>query len=428
MSGEERERGTASGADAGAAGSRFPDPGSRSSPDATVRIPSTSAAPGYDVDALRAREFPWTLAGDRVYLNNASTGPIPRRSHEASERVMRVRAEPYRISDAENFAMLARTRELCARLIGASPAEIALMVNTTYGINLAARALGLREGDVVVLSDREFPANVYPWMALERAAGVRVRILPCGDDGLPDERELLRAIDDPAVKVAAVSWVQFSSGFRADLATIGRRCRERGVYLVVDAMQGLGAATFDVRECPVDVLACGGQKWLMSPWGTGFTYIREELVRRLEPVAVGWMAVKGSDDFTRLTDYDLTWRDDARRFEVITLPFQDFAGFAASLELLHEIGAANAERQVRLLADAIVERATGSRNTSLVTPSDPARRAGIVSVRPRDASDASRRLTAAGISHSLREGNIRLSPHCYNTLGEVDRALSVLGI
>ena len=394
---------------------------------AAVRIPATSGAPGYDVEALRAREFPWTLAGDRAYLNNASTGPIPRRAVEASDRVMQARAEPWRISDAENFAMLARTRELCAQLIGASPAEIALMVNTTYGINLAAGALGLREGDVVVLSDREFPANVYPWMALERSAGVTLRILPCVD-GLPDERALLQSLDDPRVKVVAVSWVQFSTGWRADLATIGRRCRERGIYLVVDAIQGLGAATLDVRECMIDILACGGQKWLMSPWGTGFTWVREELVQRLAPVAVGWMAVKGSDDLTRLTDYDLTWRDDARRFEVLTLPFQDFAGFAASLELLHEIGPANVERHVRSLVDAVVERTAGSRVARLVTPADAPRRAGIVAICPADAALASRRLGAAGISHSLREGNIRLSPHCYNTLGEIDRALSVLGL
>lgn len=395
--------------------------------DAVVRIPATSAAPGYDLDALRAREFAWTLDGAHVYLNNASTGPIPRRSIEASERVTRARAEPFRVNDAENFATLARARELAARLIGASPAEIALMVNTTYGINLAARALGLAAGDVVVLSDREFPANVYPWMALERDLGVTVRLLPCAD-GLPDEPALLRAIADPAVKVVAVSWVQFSTGWRADLAGIGRRCRERGVFLVVDAMQGLGAATLDVNACMIDVLACGGQKWLMAPWGTGFTWVRRELVERMAPHAVGWMAVQGSDDFTRLTDYDLTWRDDARRFEVITLPFQDFAGLAASLELIHELGPANIERHVRTLADAIVERAGEGRRAALVTPADPARRAGIVSIRPADAPAASQRLAAAGVSHSLREGNIRLSPHCYNTLGEIEHALAVLGL
>ena len=378
----------------------------------------------YDVHALRAREFPWAESG-RLYLNNASSGPLPRRALGAIEAMNLARAEPFRVRDAELFALCARARAGCARLVGAEAAEIALMVNTSYGINLAARALPLQAGDVVLGLEGEFPANVYPWMALEPAAGVTMRRLPLAG-GLPDEDALLRALDDPAVKVLAVSWVQFASGFRVDLARLGARCRERGVFFVVDAIQGLGAAALDVRACHIDVLACGGQKWLLSPWGSGFTFVRRELVARLAPNAVGWMAVQGSDDFARLTEYDLTWRDDARRFEVITLPYQDIAGFAASLELLEELGHAAVERHVEALADRIVERARASRSLRLVTPADRARRAGIVSLRPPDAADASRRLTSAHVSHSLREGMIRLSPHCYNTLEEVDRAMDVL--
>ena len=379
----------------------------------------------YDVAALRAREFPWTEGG-RIYLNNASSGPLPRRAVAAIEAVNLARAEPFRVKDAELFAICTRARAACARLVGAEASEIALMVNTSYGINLAARALPLAAGDVVLGVDGEFPANVYPWMALEEATGVTLRQLPLAG-GLPDEDALLRALDDPAVRALALSWVQFASGYRADLATIGRACRERGIWFVVDAIQGLGAMALDVRACNIDVLACGGQKWLLSPWGSGFTFVRRELIERMAPNAVGWMAVRGSDDFARLTHYDLTWRDDARRFEVITLPYQDIAGFAASLELLEEVGHAAVERHVRSLADRVVERAGANRALRLVTPAAPARRAGIVSLAPSDPAEASRRLTSAGISHSLREGAIRLSPHLYNTLEEIDRAMDVLG-
>ena len=379
----------------------------------------------YDVAALRAAEFPWAARGDAIYLNNASTGPIPARSVRAVSEFSALRAEPFRMTDALQFGTLARSRELCARLVGARPAEIALMVNTTYGINLAARALPLRAGDVVVTSDREFPANVYPWMALERSRGVWLERVPCAH-GLPDEDAILRALERPEVRVVTLSWVSFATGFRVDLARIGRACRERGVYFVVDAMQGLGPATLDVRECMIDVLACGGQKWLMSPWGTGFTYVREGLVGELEPQAVGWMSVQASDDFSRLCDYDLTYRDDARRFEVITLPFQDFAGLNASLELLLELGPAAVAAHVRALADRIVHWAADRDGVRLVTPDAADRRAGIVSLAPADPTAASRRLTAAGVSHSLREGAIRLSPHCYNTASEVDAALAAL--
>ena len=377
-----------------------------------------------NVEALRKAEFPWADRGGRVYLNNASTGPLTVRAARASDAVTADRLDPFNISDERNFAMLAHTRDLVARLIGARTGEIALLTNTTYGINIGARALPFKKGDVVLIHDREFPANVYPWLALERD-GVIVRRVPAAGM-LADEEALLRAIDEPGVRAVSVSWVSFATGFKADLARIGRACRERGIYFVVDAIQGIGADVIDVGACAIDVLACGGQKWLLSPWGTGFAYVREELVRELAPTPVGWMAVRGSDDFTKLLDYDLTWRDDARRFEVITIPFQDVAGFAASLELFHELGPRTVAARVEELATLIVDWATRNREITLVTPADPSRRAGIVAVTPSDPVATSARLTKAGIAHSLREGAIRLSPHVYNTTAEVERALAVL--
>ena len=215
----------------------------------------------YDVSRLRAQEFPWTESGSTVYLNNASTGPLPARTVRAMAEFNAKRAEPFRITDADEFDTVARTRELVAKLINASPAEIACMVNTSYGINVAARALPLEAGDIVLGFDREFPANVYPWMALEQR-GVRTMRLATDANGVPDERALIAALDRPRVKVVTVSWVQFSTGFRTDLATVGRLCRERGIWFVVDAIQGLGAATLDVAACQIDMLACGGQNRL----------------------------------------------------------------------------------------------------------------------------------------------------------------------
>jgi len=395
---------------------------------AESREPSAESRTSYDVDALRRVEFPWAARGDAIYLNNASTGPLPVRTVAAVYAFTRARAEPYRMTEALQFGTLDRSRELCARLIGAEPRQIALMVNTSYGLNLAARALPLRAGDVVLSFDREFPANVYPWMAMQRAAGVELRLVPCRPDRTPDEDALLAMLDtDDRVRVVSVSWVSFATGYRVDLERIGAACRERGVYFVVDAIQGVGATTLDVRKCQVDLLACGAQKWLMSPWGTGFVYVRDGLVDALEPNAVGWMSVRGSDDFSRLVDYDFTYRDDARRFEVITLPFQEFAGLNASLELLLELGPAAVEAHVRALGDRVLRWAAERDDVALVTPAHPARRAGIVSVAPADPVAASARLTAAGVSHSLREGAIRLSPHCYNTADEVDAALAALG-
>jgi selenocysteine lyase/cysteine desulfurase len=379
----------------------------------------------YDIHALRQREFPWAERGETIYLNHASTGPLPARAVEALSEAARLRAEPWRFSADLQFGTLARSRELVARMIGARPSEIALMVNTSYGLNLAARALPFAAGDVVLTSDREYPSNVYPWMALERTRGVTLRMVPC-TNGVPDEDAIVRALDEPRVRCVVLSWVSFATGARIDLERIGCACRERGIWFVVDAIQGVGTAPIDVHSLPIDLLACGAQKWLLGPWGTGFVYVRDALVQALEPVEVSWMATRGSDDFTRLTDYEFVWREDARRFEVITLPYQDFFGFAASLELFFDVGLDAAYAHIASLADRIVQWTASRDDVALVTPADPSRRAGVIAVRPRDAVRASERLTNAGVIHSLREGAIRLSPHFYNTADEIDRALALL--
>ncbi len=380
----------------------------------------------YDLTALREREFPWAARGEAIYLNNASTGPVPARSCEQVNAFNERRTKPYTISDDDEMATVRKSRELAARLIGASPEEIGCMVNTSYGVNVAARSLPLGDGDLVLSYGREFPANVYPWMALERR-GVRFEQIPCGTDGLPQEDRLYESLDRKGVKAVAVSWVQFANGYTTDLAALGRECHARGIFLAVDAIQGLGARTLDVRECDVDVLACGGQKWLLSPWGTGFVYVKKELIQRMEPGVVGWMATRGSEDFSRLVDYDFTYYDDARRFEVVTLPYQDFAGFNSSLEMLLELGPEAVERHIAGLVDIAVEWAGSRRDVRLITPADPARRAGIVAMIPNgDVRAASERLTRAKVAHSLREGAIRFAPHCYNTEEEVRTALAVM--
>src|SRR6185437_1703111 len=130
----------------------------------------------------------------------------------------------------------------------------------------------------------------------------------------------------------------------------GRLCRERGIWFVVDAIQGLGAATLDVAACQIDMLACGGQKWLLSPWGSGFLYMRDELARTLEPAVVGWLSMRASLDFAHLTDYECGYREDARRFEVITPPLQPPARSTASLAPAKELGPAAVEPAVTALA------------------------------------------------------------------------------
>jgi cysteine desulfurase/selenocysteine lyase len=374
------------------------------------------------VRELRDSEFPWTAA--TTYLNNASIGPLPERTRLALESFNAKRTDPQQLPDRVLQTLLADARAAAARLIGAEPEEIALATNTTTGINVAARSLPLSSGEIVLVSDREFPANVYPWLAL-KDKGVTTELAPVTAKGWPDEDYLVGRLADPRVKVLAVSFVQFSNGYRADLARLSAACRAHGVYLVVDGIQGLGNSPLDVREVPIDILATGGQKWLLSPWGTGFTYIRRGLIEQLKPSFVGWAAFEGTDDYSNLVKYTDELRHDARRFEVGTIPFQDMLGMTTSLGLLAELTVEAIATYTRSLAEPLLAWAkeTGVRVSS---PTDDRHRSAIVCLAPDNAAEAHKRLKAAGVVCAFREGAIRLSPHCFNTVDEIEKVLDVL--
>src|SRR5438128_2451348 len=301
---------------------------------------------------------------------------------------------------------------------------VSLFPGLAIGVTLAARALPLVRGDIVLVSDREFPANVYPWLLLKKQ-GIEVELAPCAPEGWPDEEYLVERLHDPRVRVLAVSFVQFSNGYRADLARLGAACRANGTFLVVDGIQGVGNCVLDVRETPVDILACGGQKWLLAPWGSGSVDARRELISVLEPAVAGWMAFEGTDDFSRLTEYNPTFRSDARRFEMVTLPFQDFVGMTTSVAMLAELGVDDVEQYTRALHEPVF-RWADENGVRVVSPRDDAHRSAIVCLAPAHPAEAYHALKRAHVVCSLREGAIRLAPHCYNTVEEMERVLDVL--
>jgi selenocysteine lyase/cysteine desulfurase len=320
--------------------------------------------------------------------------------------------------------ILSESRWLAARLINAAEDEIALMPNTTTGLNVAARALPLGAGDVVLTFDGEFPSNIYPWLA-RGGEGIVLERIPRNAEGWPDEVRLHERLADPAVKAVAVSLTQFANGYTLDLAALSRATRAMGKWLVVDAIQAVGHVPVDVQATPVDFLACGAQKWLLSPWGTGFLYVRRELITRFPPTFAGWAAFKGTDDYSRLTAYDPEPWDDARRFEVITLPVQDFAAMNASVALLLDVGIGAIAERVQALQQPLLEWAARS-GAAVTSPVGP-RGSAILCLKPRgDVAAAYQRLQAHGVMCSLREGAVRLSPHLFTLPSEVASVVELL--
>jgi selenocysteine lyase/cysteine desulfurase len=264
-------------------------------------------------------------------------------------------------------------------------------------------------------------------MSAAKARGFTFELVPMVGRSVNEEEILARVAHDPRVKGVALSWVSFWSGYRIDIARMGAACRANGIWLAVDAIQGLGACVLDVKAAQVDILSTGAQKWLCSPWGTGFAYVRRELISQLEPPAAGWLSQATAGDFAKFLDYDPAWRSDAQRFEVGSLPMQDFIGMNATFELFQGIGPTHVEQHVRALTRQLLSWAETRSDITCFTPTHDAHRAGIVALATPDLQGDSQRLREARVTHAVREGAIRIAPHFHNTLEDVDHVIGVLG-
>jgi cysteine desulfurase/selenocysteine lyase len=360
----------------------------------------------------------FSLTRELTFLNHAATSPLPGRTRAAMTRFIEKRRfvrqtwEEYETLDQD-------LRQALAQLINASPDEIALVQNTAEGINIAAHAIPLQPGDNVVFCDMEYPANVYPWLNLERQ-GVEARIVPNREGGLA-LHDLEEHVDQ-RTRVVAASSVEFLTGFRNDLKDIGELCKARGIYFVVDGIQSLGVIPLDVRECHIDLLSCGGPKWLLGPCGLGFLFCRQELIEEMIPPYAGATSVV---DFENFRDYDLTFLPDAKRFELGTPNLVGMVGLLASVNLLLEVGIEEIQHWTLHLTEVLIEdlQKRGYRIASCLRPEH---RSAIVSFPTPDVEADYQKLTANKVIVSLRENYIRVSPHCYNTEEEVLRVGQVL--
>lgn len=354
-----------------------------------------------------------------IYLNHAAVAPLSTRAAAAMTALVENVRENGAF-DYENWnETYAAARQSAANLIGARRDEIALMKNTSEGISTIALGLDWRAGDHIVAFQEEFPSNQYPWQRLE-SKGVKIRWLSVTDP--------LDKIDEAArgARLLAVSFVQYLTGYRANLEAIGRICRDRAAIFFVDAIQGLGAFPLDVRAAKIDALASDAHKWLLGPEGCAILYVSRELQDRIEPVEFGWANVAAYEDYGKR---DMTVRADAGRYECGTLNTVGCFGMRAALDLLLEIGVENIAPVVQSLADQIdcgLRQKGPQKGYETASVRTPETGAGIVSFRKpgTDPDVLVAHLKENRVCAASRAGWVRMSPHFYLTPEEIDRALS----
>lgn len=361
-----------------------------------------------------------------IYMNHAAVSPLSRPVRDAmvgiTDDVMRYGTGNY--DDWYRTYELARSA--AARLVNAQAHEIAFMPNTSAAISAVANGLELRAGDNVVSCDVEFPANVYPWMRLKEEIGVTIKLAP-ERDGRVDPGELISLMDD-RTRILALSWVQFASGFRSDLARIGKACRERGVFFMVDAIQGLGALKLDVQRDFVDAFAADGHKYLLGTEGSALLFVSDRVIDQVKPTVLGWTSVKKYDQFSHSAlDYKLDYREGALRFECGSLNTVGVYGLRAALDLFLEVGPEKIEKYLLSLGDYLAEQLT-AKGYEVISSRRTGEGSAIVCCkhRVRSAGELYGALRSRNIITAPRMNRLRISPHFYNTRDEVDALVNAL--
>ncbi|MBM4176207.1 MAG: aminotransferase class V-fold PLP-dependent enzyme [Ignavibacteria bacterium] len=364
-------------------------------------------------------QFPYLKTG-KIYFNHAAVSPIPKCSVDILKEYFKVRSE----GEIENYfsfqKTILETKELIGKMINADKYRIAFIDNTSNGLNILAQGLNWNPGDRILLYDVEFPSNVYPFMNLKKYRVELDFISPVnGRIELSQIEENIR----PETKLLTISHVQFLSGFRADLKSIGEFCRSKGIIFCVDGIQAVGAVPVDVKEMKIDFMSCGVFKWLMSVEGTAFIFLTEEIQEQINQKYVGWTSVKNAWD---ILNYELILEDTARRFETGAMNFPGIASLNSALKMFNLFGLNEIHNKIILNSEYLINKF----GKIGIDPSYKSRSSeelsGIVSFKIDNVDKINEKLLENDIQCAVREGYLRIAPHFYNDFSEFDKLIEVI--
>lgn len=370
----------------------------------------------------RFRDY-FPITAQKIYACQAYSSPLSPRVSEAVQgffdSITYARADkPEWLAAAESV------RGQIARLIGGDARSVAFTKNTTEGLNIVAQGFAWQAGDNVVIDDQEHPVNVVPWLHL-RTRGVEVRVA-----ATEDRRVTLDALwqrVDARTRMIAVSYVQYSTGFRADIQGLAARCRAQGIRLVVDGIQAVGLLPIDVKGWGIDALACGAYKALLGPLGLGFLYVAPDFLSELRPAHFGASAVNRIE--RDLPDWALRAEapHDARQLEGGNINYPGVYGLARALMLIDEARIERLAPWVLALAERL-DAGLRAQGYTLLSSNLPGENSFTVCLRHPQAFALRKYLYAEGVVCNLLDtGALRLSMGGYNTPQEMDRVLEITG-
>ncbi len=367
----------------------------------------------------------WFEFEDATYLNLAGEAPLPKVSLRATQAALEWKKFPQRIPDSVYFELPNSIRASVAKLIGGRPDEVAITTGATGGLAAVANGFEWKPDDEVILAKAEFPAHFATWKPLEALGRLRVKVIA------PRERfitadDFLAAMG-PKTRVISASLVRFDDGSLLDAARVAKACHAQGAMLLLDVSQAAGAMPIDVARLGADFLVCSGYKWLLGPYGTGFFWARGELIRQMLVGPFYWTALEGAEKFHTLSMEELRLAPGARRWDSPeTASFFNLAAMNASLEFVLRAGPETVLEHNRRLMGMMYERLPRDRCVA-ASPAEPERRGPYACFAARSAEKTAalyERLRKENVIVSLREGNLRVSPHLYNTERDIDKLIA----
>ena len=380
--------------------------------------------PNLQLQKYREQEFA-AVTAQSVYLNHAGVSPMPARVAAAvSETAVQFSGDPLGVFMSRIMPAMASARARLARLMGVPAEHLALTKNTGHGLSIVADGLKLDAGDNVVSVSCEYPSVVYPWYA-QADRGIETRLVTPPPDGTFTADDL-DAVMDERTRVVTVSWIQFGTGFRCDLAAITAAAHARNALVIIDVIQGLGALPLNVEALGIDIAVTGAHKWLMAPPGTGGLYVAPHALDRLRLVNMGAGAVVDVMKFDPL-DFDV--KPTVQRYEEGSPNVLGLVGLDAALSLLEEVEIDAIGTQIMMLSGYAAQKLE-AKNYQVVSPRAEAQRAGLVMFKHPSLPNESvmQALADAQVVAAVRGGNLRFSPHFYNTTEEIDRAVNALPV
>jgi len=366
----------------------------------------------------------WFPIDDATYLNFAAHAAIPRVALNAVRLSAEAKMRPHIVDDQTFFSVAASLRQTLATLIGASPDEVALTSGAGAGLAAIAYALKWSDGDEVICSRGEFPVQYATWKPMEAREAIKVRIaVPQGQFVQSDD---LVAALTPSTRVVSVSHVRFDDGSMLDVSSLAAACKRNGTLLVLDVSQSCGAVPMNVRTLGADFIVCAGYKYLLSPWGTGFLWMRKENLDSLRPGPYNWLS-QGVESFARLNYVDpepaptLSRWDSAEAASIYNF---NLTVMEASAKFVLEAGPSLIRDHNQALIDYFFERLP--EGYRLASPRQASQRGvfGCIEARTRgDTEFLYQMLREERFVVALREGKIRVAPHLLNSTQDIDRLL-----